>query len=240
MLLTEVATEVVRSFLKYKYHPSDFKTFIQQHSHIIYHLHNNSRCCSCGLATNFPRQQVIKKCQFDKLLLKHGQNCSRSRFCSCGYIAAANIQLDDNDITLCITLINNCYGNSLSQQDDTSLQDTRQVRNEVAHFSHNADISDNELYTMMGKVKNGVIHLAGCIDKNYCTEIQERISRIESRPYLAIDYLDVLRQLLQWQLENEEVGIVCGLGRCTVYPHRTHPHQLFKIRIYTFIPFFIF
>lgn len=72
LLLKEVATELVWKVLENKYQPDDFKSFLLQKKHILYHLYlNKGCCCACGPNAKLPNQQLqdrIKRLKDRKIL----------------------------------------------------------------------------------------------------------------------------------------------------------------------------
>ncbi|CAC5400191.1 unnamed protein product [Mytilus coruscus] len=205
MLLVEVAVGVIRAFLEDKIKPDNFESFLQQHRHDLYHLcYNRGRCCSCGLSPTFPTQAVIRKAQLDILFVQRpGVNCSsNSRVCSCSYIATPNIQLNTIDITLCFAIINNFI--TLDKNQNDFLNDIRVVRNEISHFAHQHDITSVEFDRMWKKVIKASIHLATCINNTYSADIQDKIERLRTRPILAVEYTESLREIVKWINGNEE------------------------------------
>lgn len=204
LFLREIATELVRNFLKKKSQPDEFQDFLRTNIHLLYHLcHNRGRCCLCGLYSNVSQQSVIKKQQFDNLFCHARQQCG-SHACCCMYDVNPTIRLDDIDITLTITLIFNCYKSTLTQQEQNCLTDIRSIRNEIAHFSHDKDLTDSEYYTMCGQLSNAVIYLAQCIDKTYGSDIHERIVRLKSRTISPEEYTDSLVETIRCQKGTEE------------------------------------
>lgn len=209
-LLREVATELVWKVLEVKYHPDDFKSFLLQQKHVLYHLcFNKGRCCACGLNAMLLNQQPIKKSQFDQLFVQQIKNKCQSnvRNHSCTYDIAQNIKVSDLDITLCISIIMNCYGGSLTRQEETNLRDIRQIRNEIAHFQNDVDLTQHEFYRMSKTVASATIFLANNISQDYCNEIQDRIKRLEERKILsaAAEYTECLHEILHWNMQTEDV-----------------------------------
>ncbi|XP_052073708.1 uncharacterized protein LOC127711642 [Mytilus californianus] len=204
MLLKEVAVGVIRAFLEDNIIPVSFEIFLQRHIHDLYHLCYTRRCCSCGLSKTFPTKAVIIKAQLDILFVQQpGVNCSsNSRFCCCSYIATPNIQLDTIDITLCIAIIKNFI--TLNQQQNDCLTEIRNVRNEISHLAHEHDIDSTEFYRMWGKVTNASIHLAAYTNHTYSADIQDKIERLRTRPILAVEYTESLREIVKWMKENDE------------------------------------
>lgn len=204
LLLSEIAVSVVKTFLENKYQPDDFKTFLENNRVLLYHLHDNRRsgCCTC---INFPRQQIIRKVQFDKLFVTNGQQCPKSApKCHCKVMASPGIQLADVDLTLLICLLNNCY--NLNPQQEQRVTDIRTARNEIAHFAHDNDIDNMTFNIMWGKVTNATIHLALCISPNYSTEIQDKIRQLKERTLSPVEYTDALLEIFQWKLDHDEVS----------------------------------
>lgn len=202
LLLSEIAANVVKTFLENKYQPDDFKTFLENNKILLYHLHDNHRngCCTC---INLPRQQVIRKIQFDKLFVTNGQHCQKlAQKCHCKFIANPGIQLVDVDLTLLICLLNNCY--ILNPQQEQCVTDIRTVRNEIAHFAHDKDIDNITFNIMWRKVTNATIHLAMCISPNYSTEIQDKIRQLKERTISPVEYTDALLEICQWKLNHDE------------------------------------
>ncbi|XP_052074942.1 uncharacterized protein LOC127712506 [Mytilus californianus] len=202
LLLSEIAANVVKTFLENKYQPDDFKTFLENNKILLYHLHDNHRsgCCTC---INLPRQQVIRKVQFDKLFVTNGQHCQKlAQKCHCKFIANPGIQLVDVDLTLLICLLNNCY--ILNPQQEQCVTDIRTVRNEIAHFAHDNDIDNITFNIMWGKVTNATIHLAMCISPSYSTEIQDKIRQLKERTISPVEYTDALLEICQWKLNHDE------------------------------------
>lgn len=213
LLLKEVATELVWKVLETKYQPADFKSFLLQRQHALYHLYiNKGRCCVCGLNAKFTNQQPIKKSQFDQLFVHQIQNkCQNNvRNHSCTYDVVQNVKVSDLDITLCITIIMNCYKGLLTPQEESNLQNIRQIRNEIAHYQNNVDLTQNEFYRMCGMVANATISLARDISQEYCNEIQDKIKRLKERKVLSVteEYTECLQEILRWNIQTEDVRIV--------------------------------
>ncbi|CAC5406460.1 unnamed protein product [Mytilus coruscus] len=149
LLLSEIGVKVVRVFLESKYQPDDFETFLENNKTLIYHLNDNRKigCCIC---VNLPRQQVIRKAQFDKLFVSNGQPCqTTTQNCHCKVSAKPYIQLVEIDLTLLSTLLINCF--TLTQQQKDCVKDIRENRNEISHFAHTNDIDDITFNTMWEK-----------------------------------------------------------------------------------------
>ncbi|CAC5400217.1 unnamed protein product [Mytilus coruscus] len=205
LLLSEIAANVVKTFLENKYQPDDFKTFLENKKILLYHLYDNQRrgCCTSCTCINLPRQQVIRKVQFDKLFVTNGQHCQKlAPKCHCKFMANPGIQLVDVDLTLLICLLNNCY--ILNPQQEQCVTDIRTVRNEIAHFAHDNDIDNITFNTMWGKVTNAAIHLAMCISPNYSKEIQDKIRQLKERTISPVEYTDALLEICQWKLNLDE------------------------------------
>lgn len=204
LLLSEIAVSVVKTFLENKYQPDDFKTFLENNRVLLYHLHDNRRsgCCTC---INFPRQQIIRKVQFDKLFVPNGQQCPKSApKCHCNVMASPGIQLADVDLTLSICLLNNCY--LLNPQQIQCVTDIRTARNDIAHFAHDTDIDNMTFNIMWGTVTKATTRLAVCISPNYCTEIQDKIRQLKERTLSPVEYTDALLEICQWKLNHDEVS----------------------------------
>ncbi|CAG2212537.1 unnamed protein product [Mytilus edulis] len=159
-----------------------------------------------------PKPANYKKNQFDQLFVQQISNkCQNNvRNHSCTYDVDQNIKVSDLDITLCITIIMNCYEGSLTPQEDTNLRNIRQIRNEIAHYQNNVDLTQNEFYRMCGTVANATISLARDISQEYCNEIQDRIKRLKERKILAAaeEYMECLHHILQWNMQAENNVVV--------------------------------
>ncbi|CAC5400206.1 RPGRIP1L [Mytilus coruscus] len=202
LLLSEIGVNVVRAFLESKYQPADFETFLENNEIKIFHLQNNYRsgCCTC---VNFPRQQIIRKAQFDKLFVSNGQQCQAlTQCCHCKVSARPNIQLVEMDLTLVSTLLHICFTLTPPQKD--CVKHIRENRNEISHFAHNNDIIGMTFKTMWRTITNTTIHLAMCIGQSYCTEIQDRIRLLKERTFLPVEYTNSLLEIYQWKLKQDE------------------------------------
>lgn len=204
LLLSDIAVNVVRTFLESKYLPDDFETFLEKNKALLYHLHDirRSGCCTC---VNLPRQQIIRKAQFDKLFVGNGNLCQqRAQRCHCKFVAIPKTKPSDIDLTLGITLLNNCF--TLTPQEEQSFTDIRTIRNEISHFSHDNDIDDSIFNNMWGKITSATIYLAMCISQEYSQEVQEKIRLLKERTLLPVEYTDSLLVMCQWKLNHDEVS----------------------------------
>lgn len=205
LLLTEIAVNVVRTFLQKEFQPEDLETFIEKNKTLIYHLHHNRRdgCCMCF---DLPRQQIIRDLQFKMLFVSNGQNCKKfaKKCCHCQFKANPNIELKDIDLTLIISLLNNCL--TLDPQKNRYLTVIRKSRNEISHCTHENDYDDCHFSTMWGDISTATEYLAKCISEEYSKEILDKIRQLKKRTLLPVEYTNAVLEILRWKSNNDEVS----------------------------------
>lgn len=205
LLLTEIAVNVVRTFLQNEYQPDDLETFIEKNKTLIYHLHHIRRdgCCMCS---KFPRQQIIRDMQFNMLFVSNGKNCKKNakKCCHCEFKANPNIELKNIDLTLIISLLNNCL--TLDPQKNRYLTVIRKTRNTISHSSQENDYDDCLFSTMWRDISNATEYIAKCISEEYSKEILDKIRQLKNRTLLPVEYTNAVLEILRWKRNNDEVS----------------------------------
>lgn len=199
LFLQKIVTELVETFLKSKFQPDNFQTFLLNQRHTLFHLYSNQRpCCVCNRNENFGNQQIVRKVQFDKFFVQGQNTCNiRSNNHSCIYSVRPNVKVSELDVTLAITILKNCCATSLTQQELQSLDNIRKTRNDIAHIARNSDIDENEFDLMWSVLENAALNLAKAVDQKYFNDIKPRIRKMRNRRILAAsaDYTEYLNQL---------------------------------------------
>lgn len=199
LFLQKIVSELVETFLKNKFQPDNFQTFLLNQRHTLFHLYSNQRpCCVCNRTENFRNQQVFRKVQFDKLFVQGQNTCNiLSNNHSCIYSARPNVKVSELDVTLTITILKNCCATSLTKQELQSLDDIRNIRNDFAHIPSNSDISENEFGRMWSVLENAVLNLAKTFNQDYVYDVKPKIRKLRNKQILRAsgDYTEYLNQL---------------------------------------------
>ncbi|XP_063397621.1 uncharacterized protein LOC134681920 [Mytilus trossulus] len=213
LFLQTIITELVGKFLNKQLQPDNFQTFLLNRKHILFHLYRNGRpCCACSRNENLGHQQVVKKVQFDLLYVQGKNTCNvRSYNHSCIYSAAPSVKVSELDVTLAITILKNCFANSLNLHELQSLDDIRKIRNDIAHNARNSDISEKEFCRMWSILEEAALKLAKAFDQEYFNDIKSKMRQQRDRRILATseDYKEYSKQLTNMKDDlTESLGII--------------------------------
>lgn len=168
--LPVVRTYFVSSVLGNNYN-NDIITFLEHHKHELFHLVGDYQCCQCTkLPSLQPRCSTfrLRNDQFRKLydvdnsISGHFTKGSGGRIfqqCLCCITAKKDTNPKTYDLSLLISLINNCV--KLSDNNMLWLDIIRNLRNKLCHVHDINDFTNSELQTWWGNLECSVVNLAG-------------------------------------------------------------------------------
>lgn len=199
LFLQTIITELVGKFLNKQLQPDNFRTFLLNRKHLLFHLYCNRRpCCACSRNENIRPQQVVNQVQFDLLYVKGKNTCNVvSNNHSCIYSASPTVKVSELDVTLAIKILKNCFSNSLNLHELQSVDDIRKIRNDIAHTAINSDISENDFCRMWSVLEKAALKLAKAFDQEYFNDIKSKMRQQRDRRILATseDYKVYSKQL---------------------------------------------
>lgn len=174
MFYCDVAQKVIREFVtfsiqKKKY--EDWKEFLGDNIHEIYHLGRNILCCRCSEERPpvLLRKPVLVPAQINMLLTggrdknehcSRGQNKNAQKHCTCNMSINRTSNIEDIDCTLLVSLLRNCERIKHNYENcKESIIALIEVKNLIA-YAPNTQLDKEKFEQLWTKLTTAVLTLA--------------------------------------------------------------------------------
>lgn len=208
--VVDIAPEVIREYFKKKVLNGDtFESYLNKHKHILYHLVFPRDCCECPSKGGHANDKALSNEQM-KLLYDFNTNpCQNSNeikkmklninnfYCICKYSAKKNISVKDVlDTTIACCIMMNCETKNKSREN--WMTQIKKTRNKIVHKTDTKSISIVEFEKHWATLKRSVMGLASWLDKEYETDVCNKIEHLKSRQIIDTDKFKEVQLLHEW------------------------------------------
>lgn len=175
MFYYDVAQKVIREVVKFSIQKNkyeDWKQFLGDNSHEIYHLWKNTLCCQCSedRPPVLLRKSVLVQAQVNMLLTTGGlgkkhhckgdQRENAHTHCSCNMSINPTSNIENIDCTLLVTLLRNCVCIKHDYENcRESITALIEVRNQIAH-APDTQLDKETIEQLWRKLTTAVLTLA--------------------------------------------------------------------------------